>query len=629
MKFNYKHIILILALCVLAPRGIGSPQLTPAVRIQSSVDKPAIRGQSPTSLKLEGEISITKGNPKVSLSLRDSDVTQVLRMFADKAGLNIVFHNSVAGKVTLDLVNVPLNEAFKLVMQITDLTYYIDNNTMVIASAKEAMQMNLSKQEMVSLPVKYVDASTMAEFLNKNIYSINKPGLSNAEIAITNPNMNEVLIFGTQNDVRMAQKIIDKFDVKPLSASYNVNHTTPAEMADLICTMLFPPTNGSSGGDKGGGGNDGGVVTGGASSTGSSSGSSGGSSSSSSSSSSSNSTDSIAIGGGIIACDYANKVNAGKLASFNSKSMQIAYFPQNGTINVSGGSAQQLEAIKEFILRNDRKQPQAYLELSIIELNESGMKQFDNSWQVWSKYFSANFNGTTATNPLYPTFFKGDGYNVVDPEDPTKIKYKIEKFTGTPTVTYAINYLIENKKGRVLANPRIMITNGQTSTIDLTSDYIKTVKSEVMNTGGLAGAVQKTYEIGEDDGMKIELIPFISPDGYVTLNIKPEYATIKEKVFAAGEAKVTDLVATLLQRRNLELKNVRIRDGETLVIGGMIREDEQKTVAKVPILGDIPIIGVAFRNSSTTKSKNELIIMITPKIVKDSEDMPRKENMDL
>jgi type IV pilus assembly protein PilQ len=67
------------------------------------------------------------------------------------------------------------------------------------------------------------------------------------------------------------------------------------------------------------------------------------------------------------------------------------------------------------------------------------------------------------------------------------------------------------------------------------------------------------------------------------------------------------------------LKNVRIKDGETLVIGGLIQELEQKTVQKIPVIGDLPLIGTLFRSTSTSKTKNELVIMITPKIMNDGE----------
>ena len=170
-----------------------------------------------------------------------------------------------------------------------------------------------------------------------------------------------------------------------------------------------------------------------------------------------------------------------------------------------------------------------------------------------------------------------------------------------------------------------MITNGQESVIDLTQDYVEKVTSEYLTSSttnqGTMGTAQKTYTIGSDLGIKVTLTPFISPEGYVTINVKPNYSTVAGEVRALGEVKdQTDLVATLLSRRDLDLKNIRIKDGETLVIGGLIQESEQKTVNKVPFLGDLPLVGPLFRSTSTSKAKSELVIMITPKIINDGED---------
>ena len=187
-----------------------------------------------------------------------------------------------------------------------------------------------------------------------------------------------------------------------------------------------------------------------------------------------------------------------------------------------------------------------------------------------------------------------------------------------------MNYLIENKKARVLANPKIMITNGQESVIDLTQDYVEKVTAEYLtssvNGTGTTGTAQRNYTIGEDLGIKVTLTPFISPEGYVTLNVKPKYSTIAGEVRTASDVMgQSDLAATLLSRRDLDLKNVRIKDGETLVLGGMIQETEQKVVQKIPFLGDLPLIGSMFRSTSTSKAKSELVIMITPKILNDGE----------
>jgi type II secretory pathway component GspD/PulD (secretin) len=320
------------------------------------------------------------------------------------------------------------------------------------------------------------------------------------------------------------------------------------------------------------------------------------------------------------------------LSSFGGMGMTVSYYQQRGSISVLGATPQQIEMIRDFIKNNDKKEPQAYLEVSIIELSDTGTRQFDNNWTIMSEGFSASFNSESlTTNPLYPTFFRGDGYKLVDAADPTKVLYSVGKFTGSPVVSYDINYIVKNSKGRVLANPRIIITNGQASTVDLTSDYVKSVVSQVItstSTGTTSsGTIQRTYTIGSDEGIKVNIMPFISPDGYVTMNVKPEYATIKEPVYGLGaDGKTKDLVATLLQRRNLDLKNVRIKDGETLVIGGMIRESETKDVKKFPVLGELPGVGFFFRSTSTVKSKQELVIMLTPKIIKDTDDVVNNSN---
>ena len=580
--------------------------------------RPALRDNNGEySLKLKGDVSFVRKNPAISISLRDSDVKQVLRMFADKAGMNIVFHDSVSGNVTLDLVDVPLNRAFEMVMEINDLNYVVDDRTIIVAKAGTS-GFNFAKQDMTLIPVKYVSAAALADFLNKNIYAMHKPGLSDTDIVTTNPVTNELIVFGTKTDVAIAKKVVAQFDKKPQTTTFKVNHTTPAEMADMICNMLLPASSGATaGGSSGGGsssssetapvkGGDDGASTGGA--AGIMTGAAAASDSSS-----------IALNAGTVVCTLDGQVS-GSVSSLGLQNLSVAYYSQLGTVNIIGGSESQIEMIKDFIAETDKKQPQAYLEISIVELNEDGSKTLQNEWKLWSKYFSATFDGeSTKTNPLYPTMIKGTGYDIVDTSgDTPEVKYSVGKYTGPMTLSYAINYLVRNSKGRVVANPRILITNGEESTIDITQDYVESTESEQSAyTGGTIAT--RTYNIASDAGVKVSITPFISPDGYVTMNIKPEYSTILSTV-PATDAVGTYTAATLLSHRNLELKNIRIKDGETLVLAGMINEEEQKTIGKIPVLGDLPVVGTLFRTTTSEKKKNEMVIMITPKIVTDTED---------
>ena len=655
--------------------GVGAATIALAVtfsiatiaqaQIQASISKPVLRSEykSAGNINLDGSVELNNGNRRISVSLRDSDLKQALRMIADKAGLNIIFHSSVSGNITLDLVNVTLNDAFKMIMQASDLSFFIDKGTLIVMTKEASLKSDIGKQNMMTIQVKYTDAAKVADFLNSNVFSTNRPGLSNNKIVVTNPVTNELIIFGTKSDYLMAQKVVSKIDVEPKTVSYRVNHTTPKEMATLICQSLFPTAqqgsdNGSGSGDSQGGNssNSGGgsasssgsstggaASLGGGSSSGSSSSSGGGSSSDSSGGSSSGDGDTISLGEGKVACTIKGSATANTLKSLDSSSLTVMYFPQKGTINITGGSDAQAEMVKNFIKANDVKQPQAFVEVQIVELSEQGSKQFENSWTLLTPFFSGKFDGDGGLKPFDNTqmFFMGSPYSVTtssgsgsgDSGDSGSETVRYYRYHGKKTLAWSINYLIESGKGRILANPKVMVTNGKKSLINLTSDYIKSTDEEIMTSGlgtGVAG-VSRTYEIAEDNGISVELTPFISPDGYVTMNLRPEYATIQPngEIHTQGNGGGDIIAATLLQRRNLDLSNIRIKDGETLVLGGLIQERESKNISKLPFLGDLPLIGSIFRSTTTSNEKSELVIMITPHIIKDTEDVASSDTENL
>ena len=585
-------------------------------------------GASSGGIDYSSNVRLSNADSIVNVSLRDADVTQVLRMFADQAGMNIIFYPSVEGTVTMDLVNIELEKALELVLMTNDLSYDIQANTLLIYK-KGTPVATSGKRQISTIPIKYVDAVSVASFLNNNIYTPDgiHPGVSTKPVAVVNSKTNEVMIMGTEMDSVIAKQIAAELDKKPVITTFKVNHTTPAEMAALVCQALVPATIKQSGDSSTGGAAPiSGVPTGFASDD-------------SSSDSSSGSSGSFAVGGGQLACTLdqsatntssessGSGTTSSKMSSFNLRNLTVTYFPTLGTIQVIGGSEGQIEMIRDYIAANDKKTPQAYLEVQIISLSESGSKDFSNTWSYMSKNFTFNANPSGFGNHShFPIFFAGKGYNILGEWDTEKEDYKVigrtTKNRSGHTLTYTMNYLIQNNKGRVLANPKIILTNGQESVIDLSSDYIEKVTTDTNNSSNLTNVlVTRQYDIGDDNGIKITIVPFISPDGYITMDINPEYNTIKEKVYVGSEMEnEKDLVATLLSRRKLDLKGVRVKDGETLVIGGMIQETEAKSVTKIPFLGDLPVIGMFFRSTNTAKEKEEMVIMLTPNIIVDNED---------
>lgn len=610
--------------------------------------RPMIRAtQNTSALSMGSEVQIANADSVVNLSLRDADVKQVLRMFADQAGMNIIFSPGIQeGTVTMDLVDIPLSEALNLVVTTNNLFYDIQANTLVISTKDESL--SLAQKSMTLIPVRYVSAAALASFLNTNIFNKNgiNPGMSTKPVVTTNPATNELIVMGTANDANLARRIVDQFDKKPEVTTFKVNHTTPAEMANMICSSLLPSTAANENSGGGGGSSSSssassssdapagfaaGIPTGFASDEG---GDDEGGGDEGGGGGDSSGGGNISVGGGKLVCSIDAAGPAGDdMMGLPLKNLSVSYFPTLGTIQVIGGSQTQIEMIRDYIAANDKKTPQAYLEVQIISLSESGSKTFDNTWQFMSKNFSFNAGGGKgfATDSVYPVFFAGHGYHYrgewEEGQNGKPGYYKdagyVEKWSGSPQLVYAVNYLVENQKGRVLANPRILVTSGQKSKIDLTSDYVAKVTTEYLDNGSSTGSaqVQKEYEIKNDNGISVEITPFISPDGYVTLDVKPNYATIAEQITTPGEVKgERDIAATLLQRRNLNLKGIRIKDGETLVIGGMIQETENKNVSKIPFLGDLPVVGMFFRSTSTSKRKEEMVMMITPQIVVDTED---------
>ncbi len=572
-----------------------------AAPLEYSLDSPFVRDEisSADSIRLEGQVLFQQNaNKPITVSLRNSDVKQVLRMFADKAGLNIIIHDSVNGTVTLDLVNVTLEDAFKYVLKMNDLTYIINDKTMMVVSKNAAESVNLSKGNIDILPVKYVDAAYVAQFLNSSIFNLNTPGLSYGPIVVTNPAKNELMIFGTDNDTKMARRVLEKLDRKPTMTTYKVNHTTPKQMAALICDTLFAQPSSTPSTSAYGTRLNSSVQSG---------------------SSSSGDTSGVSLGGGVTSCVVQSAVNTDNISSYApTPALSIISQQELGTLTVVGGSEEQIQMINDFIIANDRKQPQAYLEVSIIELNEAGSKELHNSWEFTSGNFRVAFapDGTKGTTSFGVINWNGKG-----------------PWTGTRhaqlphyglSLNQTLSYIMSNSKGRLLSNPKIVITNGEKSVIDLTSDYVESVDAQVLTSaaGGTTNAVQRTYNIANDNGIKIEIEPFISPDGYVSLTLVSDYAAIADRVRAQLSPDLDpEIVATLLQRRNFEIKNVRIKDEETLMLAGFITEQETKNNAKMPVLGDIPVVGAFFRDSSKTSEKKEMVILITPRIIKDTEDV--------
>ena len=161
-----------------------------------------------------------------------------------------------------------------------------------------------------------------------------------------------------------------------------------------------------------------------------------------------------------------------------------------------------------------------------------------------------------------------------------------------------LNALISNGKARILATPRIITIPGKEASIFI-GDHIP-VQTEKHDSSGSYTATEYL-----DAGIKLQYAPIISEDGkMVTASVHTEVST---------PVLISELKNYRITSRTADT-NVRMYSGETLVIGGLISEEQQRTMQQVPFLSKIPLLGELFKNRSRSHSKTEVLLLLTPHI---------------
>ena len=181
------------------------------------------------------------------------------------------------------------------------------------------------------------------------------------------------------------------------------------------------------------------------------------------------------------------------------------------------------------------------------------------------------------------------------------------QFTRLPFNFNAIlDAMVVKKEAKILARPSVMVIDGDESNVFIGD----TIRARIAQAGGLGA---QTVEIVEFPvGIILLLRPRVNADGNITMRVHPVVSTITA---------IDDDNIPQTSTREAET-TVMVKDGETVIIGGLIRDEMSRTIQEVPILSKLPIIGELFRNRSTSKRKSEIMVLITPHLVKDNDRKP-------
>jgi type IV pilus assembly protein PilQ len=178
---------------------------------------------------------------------------------------------------------------------------------------------------------------------------------------------------------------------------------------------------------------------------------------------------------------------------------------------------------------------------------------------------------------------------------------------------------INNGSAKVITDPNLTVQEGETATIALTDQVINNITStSVASTTGGPPTTTTTAtfaQVGLTLAIQIERI---DDNGFINLSVSPRIATPLDRISLNSTAGNNFIIP--ISERVLNSGRIRLRDAQTLVLSGVIRDSDSEAVQKIPLLGDIPIIGALFRTTTTTNRRSEVIIIVTPRIIDDSQD---------
>jgi len=246
-----------------------------------------------------------------------------------------------------------------------------------------------------------------------------------------------------------------------------------------------------------------------------------------------------------------------------------------------------VDAMEEYLRLIDRREKQVLIEVEILEVILSKSDAIGTALEI----LDISIDDVT-----------GAYVHEILPTDPiTSLALTANK----SPITLLIQTLSVHRKLNILSSPRLLTLNGREALIEVLAaiPFIDTTATTSTTTEGGGSTTVQQVEFAES-GITLKVTPVIGNDSYVKLKIVPE---VKELVDFFNGIPVIDT-------RKIDT-NVLVKDGHTIILGGLLREEELKETQKTPFLGDIPLLGALFRRRELVTEKSELLVFITPHIV--------------
>ncbi len=314
------------------------------------------------------------------------------------------------------------------------------------------------------------------------------------------------------------------------------------------------------------------------------------------------------------------------LHSVLTKTGEVALEPRTNSIVVTD-IPEVFPQVEQIIAELDKKAPQVMIEAQIVEIDTDKINNLGLEWGGSDGslgQFNAGMRDVAfpfnITNNIKATHFFDPVNNWVSTLGGStsgsnsgstnllgnSVQLGILNLSQLQIILRA---LVSNSQARYLSKPKIMTLNNKSAIIQVASQ--QAVGHMIQNSGGSSLTNSVSAAERYSTGLILKVTPQVNKDGYITMLVQPSYTDIHASPISTASNPVYDPVT----RGASSL--VRVRNGQTLVMGGLLRSVENKTVRKVPLLGYIPIIGWLFTSSQGARSNMDLVIFLTPTIVSD------------
>lgn len=321
------------------------------------------------------------------------------------------------------------------------------------------------------------------------------------------------------------------------------------------------------------------------------------------------------------------------LQSVLTKQGKVAIEPRTNSIVVTD-IPEVFPQVEQIIAELDRKAPQVMIEAQIVEIDSNRARELGFEWGGANGELASFTAGARDTRfPMgMPSDLKklkffdpatniisglgeqkaseasgGEDSNAADSAIGSNLVTSIVDLTSLKIVLRA---LVSRSEARFLGKPKILTLNNKTAVIAISANQAVGVQSQA-SAIGQTGAQSVSGAERISTGLTLRVTPQVNKEGYITMLVQPSFTDVTEAAVSRSNNRVFDPISRAASTL------VRVRNAQTLVLGGLLRSTETKVVRKVPLLGYIPIIGWFFTSSSTRRQNSDLVIFITPTIVSD------------